>query len=376
MNPLVEDFLERSGVRPRLFRAPGRVNLIGEHTDYNGGFVMPAALDFATLVAAAPRDDHRLVLRSTSFGDEVSYPIEDPGAQRAGHWSDYVRGVAVVARRRGLDIQGATLVLEGNVPMGAGLSSSASVEVAAALALLALSGITLPKLEIALLCQEAENEFVGMRCGIMDQYISAWGRAGHALMLDCRSLESRLLPLPADARLVLCNSQVRHELAGGEYNERRAACEEGSRLLGVPALRDATLEMVDTLQDELLRRRCRHVVSENLRVDKAAAAMTRGDFAGFGRLMFESHASLRDDYEVSCPELDRLVELARPLPGVYGARMTGGGFGGCTVNLVRRQEVETFVEAIRKGYPAGQCFVCDASDGAAEIVDDASLERR
>jgi galactokinase len=364
---LSESFQQLYGQKPRLFRAPGRVNLIGEHTDYNDGFVMPVALDFATLVAAAPRADGRLVIRSADFEEEVSYPLDDRGAVRAGHWSDYVRGVAVVALRQGLDIQGATLLLQGDVPMGAGLSSSASVEVATALALLSLSDITLSKPDLALLCQRAENEFVGMRCGIMDQFISACGQQGHALLVDCRSLETRLLPLSSNAQVVICNSMVRHELTGGEYNERRQACEEGARLLGVKALRDATPEAVDGLDDEILRRRCRHVVAENLRVQSAAEALVRGDFAEFGRLMLESHQSLRDDYQVSCPELDQLVEIARSLPGVYGSRMTGGGFGGCTVSLVRRQDVPDFVQAIADSYPTEQIFVCDASAGATEI---------
>lgn len=369
--PLIETFLRRYGQAPRVFRAPGRVNLIGEHTDYNDGFVMPAALDFASLIAAAPRDDARLVLRSTHFDEEVSYPLEDGAARKAGHWSDYMRGVAVVLRGEGFPIGGATLMLEGNVPMGAGLSSSASVEVATALALLTLSGVTLSRPRIAQLCQRAENEFVGMRCGIMDQFISACGQSGHALMLDCRSLESRLLPLASDARIVICNSMVRHELTGGEYNERRQACEEGARRLGLRALRDATPHDVEKLDDPLLRQRCRHVVSENLRVEEAARALTSGALERFGELMLQSHESLRDDYQVSCAELDTLVELARPLPGVYGARMTGGGFGGCTVNLVRDQDVPAFLDAIRDGYPAGECYVCEASDGAAEVTDPA-----
>lgn len=364
---LLENFHHHYGQQPRLFRAPGRVNLIGEHTDYNDGFVMPAALDFATVVAAAPRDDGRLVLRSVIFDEEVAYSLDDEGATRTGHWSDYVRGVAVTALRQGLPIKGATLMLDGNIPMGAGLSSSASVEVATALALLSLSKISMPLPEVALLCQRAENEFVGMRCGVMDQFISACGQAGHALLLDCRSLETRLLPLSSEASIVICNSMVRHQLTGGEYNERRAACEEGSRQLGARALRDVSLEALEGLPDELLRRRCRHVVSENLRVQNAAGALSRGDLAEFGRLMFASHESLRDDYEVSCPELDALVELARPLPGVYGARMTGGGFGGCTVNLVKRESVPRFLEAIALGYPAGESYVCEAAGGAAEL---------
>jgi len=351
----------------RTFRAPGRVNLIGEHTDYNDGFVMPVALDFATTIEATLRSDRQLVIRSLDFDEEVAYSLDEVGAQKAGHWSDYVRGVAVVAMAQGLALRGATLHVRGNVPMGAGLSSSASLEVATALALLTLAEIDVPRPELALLCQRAENEFVGMRCGIMDQFISACGKADHALLVDCRSLETRLLPLANEARIVICNSMVRHELTGGEYNERRAACEEGARLLGVAALRDATAEAVETLDDPLLLQRCRHVVAENQRVEEAARALTQGDLARFGELMPASHASLRDDYEVSCAELDQLVELARPLEGVYGARMTGGGFGGCTVNLVRHEHAEAFQEAMMRGYPQGKIYVCQACEGAAEI---------
>lgn len=365
---LLETFVQLYGEQPRLFRAPGRVNLIGEHTDYNDGFVMPVALSFATTIAAAPRDDGLLVIRSLDFEEEVSYQLDHPDDRPVGHWSDYVRGVAVVGRRQGLSLRGATLLLRGDVPMGAGLSSSASLEVATALALLSLSQLTLSRPDIALLCQRAENEFVGMRCGIMDQFISACGQKGHAMLLDCRSLTTRALPLPTDAQIVICNSMVRHELTGGEYNDRRQACEQGALRLGVPALRDATPDAVESIEDDLLRRRCRHVVSENLRVERAAEALTRGDFSEFGRLMYLSHESLRTDYEVSCPELDMLVDLARSLPGVYGSRMTGGGFGGCTVSLVRREDVPAFVQGVRRGYPAAQIYTCEASDGAAEIA--------
>lgn len=365
MNQLAERFLAHYGRPARIFRAPGRVNLIGEHTDYNGGFVMPAALDFATWVAAAPRQDGKLVIHSDNMDDSVTFSLED--TRREGHhWSDYVCGVAVALAGRGLALPGADLLLWGNVPIGSGLSSSASIEVASCLALLAVSGHTLELPEVAKVCQQAENEFVGMRCGIMDQFISACGQAHHALWLDCRSLEARAMPLSDRVRLVICNTMVKHALAGGEYNERRAACEEGSRQLNVPCLRDATLEQLRDLPAPL-QKRCRHVVSENLRVEHAAAALQAGDLAYFGQLMLESHASLRDDYEVSCSELDFLVDLARPLEGVYGARMTGGGFGGCTVNLVAAEHCEAVVAALKAGYPQGEFYVCTAAAGASEV---------
>ncbi len=366
-----ERFAALYGEQPRLFRAPGRVNLIGEHTDYNDGFVMPAALQFATTVAAAPRTDGRLVVRSLNLEEEIGYSLDDDSRSGGHHWSDYVRGVAFACRAAGLELRGATLLLHGDVPLGSGLSSSASLEVAAALALLTLAGLELPRPELARLCQQAENDFVGMRCGIMDQFISCCGKAGHALRLDCRSLEYTLVPV-AGASLVICNSGVKHALASGEYNQRRTACEEGARLLGVRALRDVDLAQVESLPAELVPL-CRHVVSENARVEDGAAALARGDLHTFGQLMRASHRSLRDDYRVSCQELDLLVDLALGCPGVYGARMTGGGFGGCTVNLVRPEAVDDFQRVLGESYArvvgrAPEVYVCQPGDGAKEIL--------
>ena len=342
----------------RTFQAPGRVNLIGEHTDYNQGFVMPMAIDRFTRVSIAPREDGKLVL--TSLGER----IELDELVKRDHWSDYVAGVAWVLRSEGVPLHGADLQIEGNVPVGAGLSSSASVEVAAGLAFLALSGLALPRPDLAVLCQRAENEFVGMRCGVMDQFISCCGEAGKALLLDCRDLSYRLLPIPAGVRVVIANSMVKHALAGGEYNQRRAECEEGCRRLGVTSLRDAS--DLSPLSGVVLKR-CRHVVSENQRVLDAGRALESGDLAGFGRLMHESHASLRDDFEVSCPEVDRLVELATDFPGVYGSRMTGGGFGGCTVSLVEAGAVASFAAHLKQGYPSVEIYDCVASEGGREV---------
>lgn len=368
-------FVEFYGGQPRVFRAPGRVNLIGEHTDYNDGFVMPAALEFATWVAATPRNDGRVLVRSTSFpDDEAAFTVAEltpPGTQN--HWADYVKAVAWSLTQSGHQLSGANLLIEGNVPIGSGLSSSASIEVATALALVAMAGLPpIPGPELALLCQKAENVYIGVRCGIMDQFISANGRADHALVLDCRSLEYQLAPLADVARLVICNSGVKHSLADGEYNKRRAHCEAGAAQIGVRALRDATLDQVEKLDDELLRRRCRHVVTENQRVEQAVSALNSGQLEEFGRLMYASHESLRDDYEVSCEELDVLVELARNIPGVYGARMTGGGFGGCTVNLVEAGAADAFVARIGPEYKARtgidpQIYQCRAAAGAGEV---------
>jgi galactokinase len=265
------------------------------------------------------------------------------------------------------------------VPLGAGLSSSAAIEVATGYALLDASGLAVDRVQLAKLCQRAENDFVGMRCGIMDQFISCYGREDHALMLDCRSLDYRYLPLPGDVRLVICNTMVKHELASSQYNTRRAECEEGNRHLaerlpGVRALRDVTLEELETYGHglpDIIYRRCRHVISENARVIDAAEALERGDLERFGGLMSKSHLSLRDDYEVSCAELDLMVELSRRVEGVYGSRMTGGGFGGCTINLVEAEKTDNFVREVSEGYKRAtgrvpEIYVCTAARGAGE----------
>jgi len=369
------------GRKPRVFRAPGRVNLIGEHTDYNDGFVMPAAIEFSTFVAAAPRPDRKLSIYSENFSESREFPLDDPGAHGEKHWSDYVRGVAFALERTGHKVCGADLYIRGEVPIGSGLSSSAAIEVSTALALLAVSGIELDRKQIALLGQRAENEFVGMRCGIMDQFISCHGKANHALMLDCRSLDYRLLPLPENARLVICNTMVHHALAGGEYNKRRADCEAGVKHLaqflpGIKALRDVTLPQLEQYGNglpEVVYRRCRHVVSEDGRMEQAAAALNGGHLDTFGELMYASHASLRIDYAVSCEELDIMVDLASRVKGVYGARMTGGGFGGCTINLVQAEHVDEFKATVGTGYEkatgkAPVVYVTSAVEGAEEVT--------
>lgn len=363
-----------------VYRAPGRVNLIGEHTDYNDGFVMPAAIDLYTEAAIKPRDDRALFIRSETLSESFTFDLDEPGPQTRGHWTDYVRGVAVTLERAGYRLRGADIAITSNVPIGAGLSSSAALEVATGLAMLATSGVEIDRIELAKLCQHAENEFVGMRCGIMDQFISCRGRAGTALMLDCRSLEHRLLPLPEDARLVICNTMVKHELGSSEYNTRRAECETGvrhfsERLADIRALRDvslADLERSGGDLDEVIFQRCRHVITENARVMEAASALERGDLQAFGNLMAESHRSLRDDYQVSCSELDAMVDLAARIEGVYGARMTGGGFGGCTINLVRADSVAGFKRTVARDYEqatglAPEIFVCSTADGASQV---------
>ncbi len=364
----------------RTFRAPGRVNLIGEHTDYNDGFVMPAAIGFSTFVTVSPRGDRRLSLFSENFSEQVEFDLDDPNLRATGHWSDYPGGVAVTLERSGYPLSGATLRIHGEVPIGSGLSSSAAIEVATCYALLYNSGLSVEPVEIARLCQRAENEFVGMHCGIMDQFISCTGRAGSALLLDCRSLDFKPLPLPEAGSLVICNTMVKHELAAGQYNARRAECNAGVESLAqhlphARALRDvgeADLKKHGHHLPEVIYRRCRHVVSENVRVLAAAAALEEHAFQRFGDLMYESHVSLRDDYEVSCEELDLMVNLAGKVEGVFGAKMTGGGFGGCTVNLVKSEAVDEFKDVVGKGYFEAtgitpKIYVCEAAKGAEEV---------
>jgi galactokinase len=365
----------------RVFRAPGRVNLIGEHTDYNDGFVMPAAINFSTSATIVPLAGRRLSVFSENFGEVIEFDLDDAEPRPASHWSDYIRGVAVVLEQSGRRLRGATLRIRGEVPIGAGLSSSAAIEVATAQALLANSGYSVSSVELARLCQRAENEFVGMRSGIMDQFVSCCGQAGKALMLDCRSLEYKLVPLPSDVCLVISNTMVKHELAGSEYNVRRAECEAGVHYFrqdrpNVRALRDVTnaeLERSRTDLPEAIYRRCRHVISENARVLEAVAALAATDLATFGELMGKSHRSLRDDYEVSCKELDLMVELATRVEGVFGTRMTGGGFGGCTISLVKAHNVAEFISIMKDGYQdqtglTPEIYVCSAAQGAGEVV--------
>jgi len=377
---LSEAFQSLYGGQPKIYRAPGRVNLIGEHTDYNQGFVMPAAIDFSTWVAIAPRQDRKLSLRSENFAETVELDLDKPAASGRGHWSDYPFGVAVKLEQSGRRLMGANVLVHGDVPIGSGLSSSAAIEVATGLALLENSEVTIDRMALAKLCRQAENEFVGIRCGLMDQFISCFGHSGHALLLDCRQLDYKLLPLPENVKLVVCNTMVKHELASSEYNARRAECEEGVRVLAgklsqVQSLRDVTMNDLERSRSELsevVYRRCRHVVGENHRVTAAAAALRSGDLMLFGKLMAESHQSLRDDYEVSCEELDVLVNLANEVEGVFGARMTGGGFGGCTINLVESNSVESFKQMVASGYGKAtgrtpEIYVCSAAQGAERV---------
>jgi galactokinase len=370
----------RFHAEPAIFAAPGRVNLIGEHTDYAEGFVMPAAIDFATLAAISPRADGKIVIYSENFGEELSFETAALPTHAGRHWSDYPLGVVSILLAEGHAIPPFSLSLWGDVPLGSGLSSSAALEVATALAVLSLSGASIPGPALARLCQRAENEFVGANCGIMDQFISVNGKANHALLLDCRDLSFKLAPIPANVALIIANTMVKHSIAGGDYKTRRAESEAACAIIashrpGVPFLRDATLEDLDKWGHEMAPKsllRARHVISENLRTQAAASALAKGDMAELGRLMAEAHRSYSQDFEGSCVEADLMVELANQLSGLIGARLTGGGFGGCTINLVEQDKAKAFAEELGKRYAAKtgiqpQIHICHASGGAHRL---------
>jgi galactokinase len=343
----------------RVVRAPGRVNLIGEHTDYNDGFVLPAAIDLEMRISYVPTDDGRIRLSSAQTGDTIEFDATEPGPRQGG-WRDYVAGTAWAMLEAGLPTRGFTGVLESTVPVGAGLSSSAALELASAWAL--SGGVPPPTdpLTLARIAQRAENDYVGMRCGLMDQFASAAGVAGAAVLLDCRTLEHRAVPIPDGLVLVVAHTGVPRSLTGSAYNERRAQCEAAVAVLArhdpaVRALRDVGPDLLERYADELdpvVLWRARHIVEENERVLQTERALGSGDLDEVGRLFAASHASLRDLYEVSVPELDALVGLAASTPGVVASRMTGAGFGGCTVSLVRADEVERLTQRIGREYPA------------------------
>jgi len=381
---LLTSFKARFGTSASVYRAPGRVNLIGEHTDYNGGLVMPAAIGFSCWVAIAPREDRNLILYSENYSEAYEADLDELGDRGSGHWADYPLGVAWALGDAGYRLRGANLYIAGDVPQGAGLSSSAAIEVSTGCALLSTANHPLDRTKLALLCQRAENEFVGARVGIMDQFVSCHGRAGHALLIDCRSLEFRPLKLPPRVRLVICNTMVKHKLQASEYNVRRAECEEAVRRLsealpGISSLRDVSPEQLAenrNVLSETLYRRCRHVISENKRVRKVAELFGARKTEGLREVMAASHESLRDDYEVSCRELDAMVEIAGRQQGVYGARMTGGGFGGCTINFVNVEHAEEFQRRVSAEYEAAiglrpDIYICEASQGA-ELVETAA----
>ena len=358
-------------------RAPGRVNLIGEHTDYNDGFVLPATIDRAIEFAARRRDDRIVRAYSIDFREKVEFSLDAIEKDEGFPWSNYLRGVLKFLQEGGHRLAGADMAFGGNVPREAGLSSSAAVEVGAVALAMKLFNIQLEPLEAVRLARRAENEFVNVPCGIMDQFACALGKRNHALFLDCRDLAYRYVPLSGSVKIVVCHSGVLRALAASEYKIRLKQCRQAVAQLGTTGLAATSLREIDLTDlevashslSEILLKRARHVVSENDRVLKAVEELEKGDLESFGRLMVASHESLRDDYEVSCNELDVLVEVALKQPGVLGARMTGAGFGGCTVNLVRAGAAESFAEAVQEGYRKAtglnaEIYVCEASDGA------------
>lgn len=372
-------FAEQFEQQPDLLvRAPGRVNLIGEHTDYNDGFVLPCAIDYETCVAIGRRTDNLVHVVAADYGNQrdlfsLDKPITHHPDQR---WSDYIRGVVKCLQERGHALRGLNLVVSGNVPQGAGLSSSASLEVAIGQAFKEALGLDISQAEIALNGQQAENQFVGCNCGIMDQMISASGEKDHALLLDCRSLETRLIPMPSNLAVLIVNSNVRRGLVDSEYNTRRQQCEAAARHYGVKALRDldlAALEAGKDGLDEVSYRRARHVVGENTRTLAAADALASGDLARLGELMGQSHAAMRDDFEITVPAIDGLVEIIKAQIGSEGGvRMTGGGFGGCVVAVLRPEKVAAAIAAVEAEYQArfglkADCYVCRASAGAGQL---------
>ena len=397
---LSDEFKERFGDTPDFIAsAPGRVNLIGEHTDYNDGFVFPAAIDRYIHIIGSKRKDRQVHLHALDMNETCQFNLDAGTVTNLPAWSNYLRGVAhllqdLVLKDRGQTLNGMSALITGDVPIGAGLSSSAALEVASLLSFLSVCGlavadtitdsnhavelIDISATELAALCQRAENEYAGVNCGIMDPTISLLGKTDHALFLDCRSLAYKHVPIPLkDFILVICNTNVKRELASSEYNKRRAECEKGVEILqkwkpDISSLRDVTLEDLKKYEAELphiTQKRCRYVVEENARVENAVSALTEGDLNTFGHLMNGSHEGLRDEYEVSCHELDIMTEIAQHTDGVIGARMTGAGFGGCTVNLVKKDSIDQFSERIMSEYPKRTkidpfIYVCNIGDGA------------
>lgn len=371
-----------TGLAKGVFSAPGRVNLIGEHTDYNDGFVLPMAIDKEIIMLAQLRNDKEVRAYSLDYNNEVIFSLVDLEFEQENMWVNYLKGVMDEYQKLDYYLQGVNLIFTGNIPRGSGLSSSAALEVVTAYMLATLNNLDIKPVEMALLCQRAENEFVGVNCGIMDQYISRLGKEGHALMIDCRSNEYELVPFTSnDYRILICNSRVERGLVDSEYNKRRKECEKAIEYFAskvdhrVKALRDVTPEELKKYGnglDDITYWRTKHVITENNRVLTAVVALRNKDFNTFGKLMIESHTSLRDDYQVSCKELDILVDLAMAQEGILGARMTGAGFGGCTVNLVHKDKVEEFITNVSRGYQEKtgiepEIYVSIPADGAKKL---------
>lgn len=374
-------FVDRFGKEPMLFAAPGRINLIGEHTDYNKGFVLPAAVDKRMYAAIAENGTDQVNVFALQYNTAASFPLHQ---SRAGEgWVNYLIGVTYFLQQTGEQVRGIDVVIGGDVPVGAGMSSSAALCSAYGFALNEIFQLGFSRMELAIIGQKTENEFVGLQCGIMDQFASLHGKKGHAVKLDCRSLEYEYIPFDyPDYRIVLVNSMVHHSLAETEYNVRRQQCEEGVTLLqkhypGIRSLRDVSYEQLTRHWQEfnaVVYDRCSFIVNENQRLLAACDALRRKDLTGFGEMMFASHKGLSKRYGVSCRELDFLVEAARPLPGLAGARMMGGGFGGCTINIVKQEQVDSFTRSVQQAYQQQfqlqpEVYVMQLEDGAGPVAD-------
>jgi len=376
---VTDSFNEVLSYQPtHIIQAPGRVNLIGEHTDYNDGFVLPCAINYQTVVAAAKRDDNIVRVVSVDYGNAVDeFDLTQAITfQQDKMWANYIRGVVKCLKERGFEFSGADIAVTGNVPQGAGLSSSAALEVVIGQTFKVLYNLEISQAEVALNGQQAENEFVGCNCGIMDQMISAEGRENHAMLLDCRSLETQAVSMPEDMAVVIINSNKKRGLVDSEYNTRREQCEEAARIFGVPALRDVTIEQFKAKEselDEMVAKRARHVITENDRTVEAAQALRTHDMKRMGELMAESHISMRDDFEITVKEIDFLVDMVKEIIGDQGGvRMTGGGFGGCIVALVPPALVDEIKTTIEQKYQAAtglkeSIYVCQAKDGAGLV---------
>ena len=379
---LHDKFRERFSGEPRLFRAPGRVNLIGEHTDYNDGFVLPIAIDREAAVAVRERSDRVVRIHTINLNETAQFDLDQKADIKPGYWLNYVEGVARILESEGITLKGADVLLWSDVPSGAGLSSSAALETVIGLALWEISDVMVDRVKLAKAGQQTEHDYAGANVGIMDQFVSAFACSGHALLLDCRSLEFEHVPLDtSEVAVVICDTNVKHDLATSEYNMRRKECEQAVETLrksipNIESLRDVSrddLERYANALSDSVQRRARHVVTENERTLEAVRALKSNDLIEFGRLMWRSHESLRYDYEVSCRELDSLVEIAAATRGVLGGRMTGGGFGGSTVNLVKREDLDAFKESVRSGYEQSTgieptILVSGACGGADEIA--------
>jgi galactokinase len=375
------DFAARFAGSPRLFRAPGRVNLIGEHTDYNDGYVLPAAMDREVCFCVAPRPDRTVHLHALNLDAEESCSLDDLLWEQRAHWTNYIKSMAAVLERNGFRCGGFEGVIRGDLPIGGGVSSSSAFTAAAATTFTKLSGLDVDETRLIQLILEAENGATGLRGGIMDQYTARRGKRDHALLIDCRTLEHRLVTLPP-MTLVVADSKKDRSLATSGYNDRRGECEVGARVVRgrypwVRALRDCSREMLEACRmdlGDLVYRRCRHVVEENARVHESISALARGDLHAFGLLLNLSHVSLRDDYEVSCPELNALTEIAWGVDGVFGARLVGAGFGGCVLAACKAEAVGALQERIAAEYPrrcpgyVAEVYATRAGDGAGEVV--------